>query len=79
MAHRRGNAERLRRYWSKGGKGGAQIRWGTPGDYNRCTRKLAKYLGPRAHGYCQLMHKRNTGAWSGHAPGERYAGRRKHR
>ncbi len=58
------NAERLRQYWSTG-KGGAKIRWNTPGDWTRCRRYLSKYLGPRAAGYCQLMHKRNTGMFTG--------------
>lgn len=61
---RGGNAETLRRYWSSG-KGGAKIRWGTPGDWTRCERQLRKYLGPRAKGYCQNMHKRNTGVYTG--------------
>ncbi|KPC94970.1 hypothetical protein ADL27_11620 [Streptomyces sp. NRRL F-6602] len=62
---RGGNAETLRRYWSAGGAGGAKIRWGTPGDWTRCTKQLGKYLGPRAKGYCQRMHKRNTGVYTG--------------
>lgn len=61
----RGNAETLRRYWSKGGKGGAKIRWGTPGDWTRCNRLLSRYLGSRAKGYCQLLHRRNTGVYTG--------------
>jgi len=59
------NAEKLRRYWSVGGKGGAKIRWGTPSDFTRCVRYLRKYLGARAKGYCANMHKRNTGMWPG--------------
>lgn len=58
-------AEKLRRYWSIGGKGGLKIRWGTPGDWRRCRRYLSKYMGPRAKGYCQNLHKRNTGVWTG--------------
>lgn len=61
----RGNAETLRRYWSIGGKGGAKIRWGTHGDWTRCVEHLVKYMGPRARGYCQLMHKRNDGFYTG--------------
>lgn len=61
---RGGNAETLRRYWSSG-KGGAKIRWGTGGDWTRCVKQLSKYLGPRAKGYCQKMHKRNTGVYTG--------------
>lgn len=57
-------AERLRRYWSHG-KGGAKIRWGMHGDWRRCYRHLRKYMGLRAKGYCQNMHKRNTGVWTG--------------
>lgn len=58
------NAERLREYWSTG-KGGARIRWNTPGDWKRCHRLLSRYLGPRSAGYCQLLHKRNTGVYTG--------------
>lgn len=49
------SAERLKRYWTVG-PGGAKIRWGQGGDFNRCVRHLTKYLGPRAKGYCQLRH-----------------------
>lgn len=57
-------AEKLRRYWSSG-KGAAKLRWLTPGDWTRCYRHLRKYMGPRAKGYCQNLHKRNTGVWTG--------------
>lgn len=60
----RGNAERLRRYWTKG-PGALKIRWGTPGDWTRCVRYLSKYMGPRAKGYCQLRHKEATGVYTG--------------
>lgn len=60
----RGNAEKLRRYWTVG-KGGLKIRWGTPGDWTRCVRNLQKYLGPRAKGYCALRHKEMNGVWPG--------------
>ncbi len=60
----RGNAERLRRYWTVG-KGAAKIRWNTGGDWKRCVRYLSKYLGPRAKGYCALRHKEVTGLWTG--------------
>lgn len=59
----RGNAETLRRYWTTG-KGAAKIRWGTPGDWNRCVRATSKFMGPRAKGYCNLLHKRATGMWT---------------
>ena len=60
----RGNAEKLRRYWTIG-KGGLKIRWNTPGDWTRCYRQLMKYMGPRAKGYCALRHKEMTGTWTG--------------
>jgi hypothetical protein len=60
----RGNAEKLRRYWTTG-KGGLKIRWGSPGDWTRCHKQLAKYLGPRSKGYCALRHKEMTGVWPG--------------
>jgi hypothetical protein len=63
----RGNAEKLRRYWTVG-KGALKIRWNTPGDWTRCYRQLAKYMGPRAKGYCSLRHKEMTGVW----PGSKY-------
>lgn len=64
----RGNAERLRRYWTIGVGGTVKIRWNTPGDWTRCYRNLAKYMGPRAKGYCALRHKEMTGVW----PGSKY-------
>ncbi|HEY9370061.1 hypothetical protein [Streptomyces sp.] len=65
MARKRGNAEALRKYWSKGGQGGAKIRWGTKGDWGRCNSNLKKYLGPRAAGFCQRLHMRNVGYYTG--------------
>lgn len=60
----RGNAETLRRYWTRG-EGGVKIRWNTGGDWRRCVRYLSKHLGPRAKGYCSLRHKEMTGMWPG--------------
>lgn len=59
----RGNAENLRHYWVYG-PGAAKIRWGEGGDWSRCVRHLAKYLGVRAKGYCQLRHKEATGMYT---------------
>lgn len=58
------SAERLRKYWTVG-PGGAKIRWGQGGDFNRCVRHLTKYLGPRAKGYCQLRHHDVLGYYTG--------------
>jgi hypothetical protein len=57
-------AEKLRRYWSTG-TGDAKIRWMTPGDWKRCYAHLVKYMGAQAKGYCQNLHKRNDGVWTG--------------
>lgn len=59
----KGNAEKLRQYWTHG-EGAMKIRWGQKGDWNRCVRHLAKYLGPRAKGYCQLRHKDALGMYT---------------
>ena len=60
----RGNAEKLRRYWTRG-KGAAKIRWGMHGDWRRCVRQLGKYMGIRAKGYCQLRHKEMNRFYTG--------------
>lgn len=70
----RGNAEALRRYWGPSGAGGAKIKWGTPNDWTRCNRQLAKYMGARARGYCNLLHRRYTGVYAG---SRRNVGRRR--
>ena len=59
----RGNAEKLRHYWTRG-EGAAKIRWGTPGDWKRCVKHLGKYMGVRAKGYCQLRHKDALGFYT---------------
>jgi hypothetical protein len=68
----RGNAEKLRRYWTIG-KGGMKIRWGTGGDWTRCYRYLKKYMGPRAKGYCALRHKEMNGVWPGDRNNRKFA------
>lgn len=59
-----GDAERLRQYWTTG-KGALKIRWGTPGDFERCVRAVDEYMPGRAEGYCANLHKRATGQWPG--------------
>ena len=71
----RGNAEKLRRYWTVG-KGGMKIRWGTGGDWTRCVRFLSKYLGPRAKGYCALRHHEMNGMWPGDKKNRQMFGRK---
>lgn len=57
---------RIRRYWVRG-KGAAKIRWGVPGDFNRCRRQLVKYVqNPEwLAGLCANMHKEALGIWPG--------------
>lgn len=63
-AHR-GNLAVLIRYWTVGA-GRAKIRWGTGGDFNRCVRRLSKYVPPnQVQGFCARLHKRATGQWPG--------------
>jgi hypothetical protein len=72
----RGGAEKLRHYWTVG-EGALKIRWNTGGDWTRCVRHLAKYLGPRAKGYCALRHKEMTGMWTGDKTHRQLYGRKK--
>lgn len=57
---------RIRRYWVRG-KGAAKIRWGVPGDFNRCRRQLAKYIANPEWlaGTCANMHHEAIGVWPG--------------
>lgn len=60
---------RIRRYWTRG-KGAAKIRWGVPGDFNRCRRQLGKYVNPAfLAGTCANMHKEALGVWPGRERG----------
>lgn len=59
-----GNAEQLRKYWTTG-KGSLAIRWGTPGDFTRCVRKLDEHMPGRAEGYCANLHYRVNGYYPG--------------
>jgi len=49
------------------GKVAARIRWGTGGDYGRCTKQATKHgMTPgQAHGVCQTLHKAATGMYTG--------------
>lgn len=60
------DTQRLRTYWTRG-EGAAKIRWGEPGDFNRCRTQLAKYI-PNPHylaGTCANLHKVAIGVWPG--------------
>lgn len=50
--------ERLKLYWERGA-GAAKIRWGEPGDFNRCVRQLMQHADmskDNAEGYCYERH-----------------------
>lgn len=67
------------KYWGPGGAGGALIRWGTDGDFDRCVAAInskieEKHGKPLADheikGLCSNLHQTYTGARPGHAPAE---------
>lgn len=67
------------KYWLPGGAGGAEIAWGTPGDFDRAISLIqgvivkngGKPLSDRMiKGLVATLHKMATGARPGHAPGE---------
>ena len=61
---------RIRRYWVRG-EGAAKIKWGAPGDFDRCRRQLAKYVqNPEwLAGLCANMHREALGVWPGQEGG----------
>lgn len=70
--------ERLMKYWTEG-PGAIKIKWGVPGDFDRCVEHLSKYVGPGiVKGLCSNLHQRATGARPGHAPGEEHGPGGKH-
>jgi hypothetical protein len=69
-----GSTEKLMHYWAEG-EGAAKIRWGVPGDFDRCVVELGKYFGhggANTRGLCSNLHQRATGARPGHAAGEQH-------
>lgn len=60
------DTQRLRTYWTRG-EGAAKIRWGQPGDFNRCRNQLRKYITNPHYlaGTCANMHKVALGVWPG--------------
>lgn len=64
----------LEKYW-KFGIGAAKIRWGSDGDFTRCTRHLAKHVGlARSKRICAQWHHDMTGIWPGHHGGDNKLG-----
>lgn len=70
---------RITHYWVNG-KGAAKIRWGVPGDFNRCRRQLVKYVqNPDwLAGLCANLHYRALGMWPGQEGGGKAGGNHGH-
>jgi HK97 family phage prohead protease len=56
-----GGTERLHQYWVHG-EGAAKIRWGAPGDFDRCVMHLGKFI-KDPKGYCANAHHAALGIW----------------
>jgi hypothetical protein len=52
---------KLHEYWVHG-EGAAKIKWGTPGDFDRCVMHLGKFIAD-PKGYCAKAHHDATGMW----------------
>lgn len=61
-------AVKLRRYWTEGA-GAPKIKWGVPGDFNRCVKHLAKYV-TDPKGLCNVYHRVAVGAPPGKGHGK---------
>lgn len=59
----------LERYWTRG-EGAAKIRWGTPGDFNRCVRNLREHFPRDPEGLCANLHHEALGVWPGREHGK---------
>ncbi|OMB79277.1 hypothetical protein [Mycolicibacterium conceptionense] len=77
----RGMPAQFKKYWLSGA-GAAKIRWGTPGDFNRCVTAINAKIVENGRkplpdheikGLCAKLHKEATGARPGQAPGEKGA------
>lgn len=61
---------RIKAYWSKG-EGAVKIKWGTPGDFDRCRAHLGKYVhGDMLDGLCANLHHDALGSWPGDHDGD---------
>lgn len=65
MADTTSMPRQLLRYWTSG-EGALRIRWGTPGDFNRCVRALTEETKGNVServikGACANMHRIATG------------------
>lgn len=55
------DTERLRHYWSHG-EGAIKVRWGEPGDFDRCVSHVGKFM-DNPKGYCAERHHDALGIW----------------
>lgn len=63
------STERLMEYWAHG-EGAQKIRWGIPGDFDRCVVELGKYVSPAmVKGLCSNLHERALGVRPGQEGG----------
>jgi hypothetical protein len=69
--------ERLKHYWARGA-GAAKIKWGVPGDFNRCVLHIQKAVTDggakplpdhEIKGLCASLHHRALGVWPGQEHG----------
>ena len=65
--------ERLHEYWVHG-EGAAKIRWGEPGDFDRCVLHLGKFI-KDPKGYCNLAHHAALGIYPATHAAMEHAGR----
>lgn len=75
--------EHLMEYWAHG-EGAAKIKWGVPGDFERCVIEVQKAIAKdgrkplpdhEVKGLCSNLHQRATGARPGHAATEKHPGK----
>lgn len=74
-----GGARKLKDYWAHG-PGAIKIRWGQPGDFDRCRTEIQKTITKNGRpplpdhvidGLCSNLHVEATGARPGHAASEK--------
>jgi len=66
------DTQRLHTYWTRG-EGALKIRWGQPGDFDRCRSQLRKYIANPQYldGTCANLHYVALGFWPGGETGYR--------
>lgn len=61
----------LKQYWGHG-VGALKIRWGQPGDFNRCVLEVGRYIHNERElkGFCANVHHDVLGTWPGDHDGD---------